>query len=246
MKENVPPFNCIIMSGNNATLFTICGTEIIQHLNIEVNLPNKHNRGGQSRLRFERQGEEARHNYITKVIEAILRTFSKDVPLVVGGSAYLKNRMADRLSEIAVAPKVIRIVDIQYDKRPGLYELLDICQDLILSIRVASERKWISEFMNSIAINDGLSVYGDKTVMSCLEGGLLRILMIHESVNVSDEIKDMCNKFGTELIILSNFLPESNQIKEGFGGIIGILRYPIYQVDDYSSLQDDISEEFVY
>lgn len=132
MREDVPliflceesswkPVGCIIMGGNSTTLYTVCGTDITQHLNIDVDLPSKHGRGGQSKLRFERLAEEARHNYISKVIELMLRVYSRDIPLIVGGPAYLKDKMAERIKEISTAPKVLRVVDIQYDKKQGLY-----------------------------------------------------------------------------------------------------------------------------
>ena len=61
MKESVDPIGCVIISGTNTTLYTVCGTEITQHHSIDVSLPNKQGRGGQSQKRFERLGNEARH-----------------------------------------------------------------------------------------------------------------------------------------------------------------------------------------
>lgn len=47
------------VSGNNKTILN----------KFEVDLPKKHNKGGQSSVRFARIRQEKRHNYLTKVAE---------------------------------------------------------------------------------------------------------------------------------------------------------------------------------
>lgn len=238
IREDVPSIGCVVMSGCNTTLYTVRGTEITQHINIDVDLPSKHGRGGQSMLRFERLAKEARHNYISKVIEIILRIYSPDLPLIVGGSASLKDKMVQRLSAISNAPKVLRITDIQYDKKRGLYELLNKCQDLPELLQVAEERKWISVFMNSIAINDRLTVYGEKSVMFCLLNGMIKTLILHVDM-MTDDIAIICANFNTKLVLITSILPEANQLKIGFGGKVGLLHFPTERMD----FSDEESEE---
>lgn len=214
------------MSGNNTTLYTVAGTEITNNLSIDVSLPSKHGRGGQSQLRFERLAEEARHNYISKVIEAIIRIYPSNLPLIVGGPASLKDKMVERLGEISTAPKVLRVMNIQYDKRQGLHELLRHCTDLVTSIQIQKERKWIGAFLESVAMSDNLCVYGQKNLDYCLANGAISTLIVHESV-MTETLQETCDKYGTELVTISDFLPEANQIRMGFGGIVGLLRYPV-------------------
>lgn len=210
MREDVPPIGCVVMSGNFTTLYNISGTDITQCFNIEINLPNKHGRGGQSQSRFERLAEEARHNYISKAIEAIIRIYDKELPLIMGGPAHLKkNKMVKRLSEITIAPKIIRVVDIQYDKKAGLYELLNKCSDVVTSIQIEKERKWITTFMTSLDSDDNLAVYGEKNITYCLNNGFLATFIVHEDVNI-DDLHEKCDKYGTELVIITSFLPEAN------------------------------------
>lgn len=231
-RENVPPVGCVIISGNNTTLYTVRGTEITQHLSIDVDLPNKQGRGGQSQLRFERLGKEARHNYISKVIESIIRIYENSLPLIVGGPASLKNKMVDRIRQINTAPKILRVVDIQYDKKTGLHELLNQCDDLVISLQVQKERTWITNFMTALDTNNGLAVYGNKNVIHALEGGFLATLILHEDNN-DGSLEEVCANYDTELVTITSFLPEANQIKHGFGGIVGLLRYPILLPNDY-------------
>lgn len=230
------------MSGSNTTCYTVCGTEITKHLNINVKLPNKHDCGGQSKLRFERLAEEARHNYITKVIENVMKIYPSDMPLVVGGPAFLKNKMVERLSDISTAPKVLKVVDIQYDGQQGFYELLNQCTDLVTSLQIDKERKYIAAFMNSIAISDGLAIYGEANITYCLTNGLIKTFIVHEDM-LTDDIVQLCEKFGTELQIITKFLPESNQIKMGFGGKVGLLRYAV-DLPEEDAEQDELEYEY--
>jgi peptide subunit release factor 1 (eRF1) len=233
------------MSGSNTTCYTVCGSEITKHLNISVKLPNKHDCGGQSKQRFERLAEEARHNYITKIIENIMKIYPSTIPLVVGGPALLKNKMVERLSDIASAPKVLKVIDIQYDGQAGFYELLNQCTDLVTSLQIDKERKYIATFMNSIAISDGLAIYGEVNINYCLTNGLIKVLIVHEDM-LTDEITQICEKFSTDLQIITKFLPESDQIKMGFGGKVGLLRYVVDlpEDDDDEQLQQELQYEY--
>lgn len=236
MQEDVPPIGCVIMSGNNTTFYTVCGTNIITHLNIAVSLPNKQGRGGQSQRRFERHVEEARYNYVSKVIETLIRIYDRQLPLIVGGSAMLKTIMVDRLTQISTAPKVVRVVDIQYDQRMGLAELLKQCSDIITSIQIETERTWIGKFMQSVIMDDGLAVYGVNSIRYCLENGLLQVLIVHTEMDPS--IETLAHTYQTECIVITDFLPEAKQIKMGFGGQVGLLRYQVV-LPDFDEIEED-------
>jgi len=80
--------------------------------------------------------------------------------------------------------------------------------------------------MNSVDIGDNLAIYGEKAVNYCLMNGLIETLIVHEDIlfvaakfglSETDDIESLCIKFSTELIIITGFLPEANQIKIGFG-----------------------------
>jgi peptide chain release factor subunit 1 len=223
-KEDLPPIGCIVMSGESASLYTLCGTEVKKHAIIDVSLPSKHGRGGQSKLRFERLAEEARHNYIMKVYELILRTY-QNVPLIIGGPAYLKDRLSEKLSALDRI-KILKVVDIQYDKKQGLHELLSKCADIISSIQLEKEKEYVQSFLNLVHQHPDLIAYGDKNVQYCLENGLIKQLLVHIYVGDDDSLQTECDKYGTELVIISDLLPEANQLYKAFGGKVAILRYP--------------------
>ena len=62
-------FGFIVMDGSGTLFGTLGGnTRHVIH-KFSVDLPKKHSRGGQSALRFSRQRDEKRHNYVRKVAE---------------------------------------------------------------------------------------------------------------------------------------------------------------------------------
>jgi peptide chain release factor subunit 1 len=70
--ESDSSFGFIIMDGNGALFGTLTGnTREILH-KVQVDLPKKHGRGGQSALRFARLREEKRHNYVRKVSRSLV------------------------------------------------------------------------------------------------------------------------------------------------------------------------------
>jgi peptide chain release factor subunit 1 len=94
--EDDEKFGFIVVDGNGALYATLQGNnrEILQK--IQVQLPKKHGRGGQSSVRFARLREEKRHNYLRKVAELCTFHFITDdkpnvVGLVLAGSASFKN-----------------------------------------------------------------------------------------------------------------------------------------------------------
>jgi peptide chain release factor subunit 1 len=229
MRDDIQKIGCIVMSGENTTLYTVAGTEIITHASIDVNLPNKHGRGGQSKSRFERLADEARHNYISKVIETVLKVYTPNDSLIVGGSAELKDKMSERLKETAMSPKILKVSNIQHDKREGLYELLQQSNEVINSVGFEQERLVINEFMKSLDTN--LGVYGENSVNYCLHLGLIKILVVYKPL-ASEQLHDICNNYGTELITIADYLPESIEFRKGFGEIVGILRYSVEIPDE--------------
>lgn len=62
-----PPFGFIVVDGSGALYATLQGNakDILNKFTVE--LPKKHNKGGQSSVRFARLREEKRHNYLRKV-----------------------------------------------------------------------------------------------------------------------------------------------------------------------------------
>lgn len=230
LEEDCSPISYIILTGSGYTLYTVIGTEIIKNCHEAVDLPRKHNKGGQSQRRFERLGESARHNYLTKVTEAIIRTYrgANMAPLVIAGSGSMKNKLAERLPKDFT---ITRLVDIQYDGDQGLREALTACSDLTDSLQVKADRENLDRLFTALSTgNDEKVAYGQADTMYALQGGYLEKLLIHEEAVDDDELDrltDMCKDNSTDIAFVSNFTPASKQFLNGFAGLAGFLRYPV-------------------
>ena len=96
--EGQEPYGFIVMDGNGTLFGLIQGSsrEILHKFTVD--LPNKHGRGGQSALRFERLRREKFHNYRRKVAELAARFFITDhrpnvKGLVIAGAADCKDEL---------------------------------------------------------------------------------------------------------------------------------------------------------
>jgi peptide chain release factor subunit 1 len=166
------------------------GNEQIIHKEYSVDLPNKHNKGGQSSRRFARLAEEPRHVYLTKIAE-MCKTFFLDnnkltvKHILLAGNGYFPDRLInneyldDRLRKIILPAKV----DIQYAGRPGLREALMKGKEIIGSVRYNDELKWTQEFFRHIAEDTGKYCYGLSYTIECLKTGAIEVLLIGENNN---------------------------------------------------------------
>lgn len=247
MKDDAPEIACIVIGGNSISLYTIQGTNSSHHCTEKVNLPKKHGRGGQSKLRFERLAEEARHRYIVKSAKLVTDRYPPGIKAIIGGPAGMKERLKTALSEANI--DVIKTVDIQYEERAGLYEILSQSTDIFNDLKISKEREIMTKFFDEV-IRGTLAIYGKKQVTDLLNSGLLKQLIIHEetALEIDDEemenIIKLCEKYHTEILTVSSLLPEAEQLRSGFGGVVGILQYAL-NFDDTGGKEDD-DEEYVW
>lgn len=220
--ESDVQLGCIIISGKNTSIYLSSGRTVKLLKSFDVNLPNKHNHGGQSSVRFERLTDEARHNYITKVYENVKQTV-KNIPIIIGGIGDLKNKLSEKL---VACYQILKVVDLQYDKKSGLNELFSKCSELISSLKIQAEVDSARLFLDFVISDHEMIVYGHEKVKYALESGLMEKVLVHASLESEIEtIKKLSDMYHTEMLILPEFIEEGQQILKGFGGIVGFLRY---------------------
>lgn len=130
--EDDERFGFIIVDGNGILLATLQGEnkEVLQRM--QVQLPKKHGRGGQSAQRFGRIREEKRHAYVVKCCEMIQQCFiSENKPnikgLVLAGSAQLKQDLLDcDKFEMRLRPIVLGTLDVSYGMDMGLNHAISL------------------------------------------------------------------------------------------------------------------------
>jgi len=243
-------YGFIIVDGESCLYATYCGNVKNILYKFTVELPPKHGRGGQSALRFARHRTEAQDNYIRKVSENANNLFiDKDTNLVnvegiiFGGSADFKERISTSdILDPRIKKVILGVYDIQYGGQNGLDQAITLASDVLSNVKFVQERKIVTEFLDEIALNTSKYIFGKIQTMKALNDGLIKKLIVDENYNDDDldiilESSVIKNKT-TELHIISNNTTEGTQFCHGFGGLGGILHYPI-EIDYENDIDND-------
>ena len=157
---------------------------------LNVSLPKKHGRGGQSALRFARLRLEARHNYITKVNELCTKYFIDDntnktnvIGLLIAGSGDLKTHL-HKVLDPRIKTVVLDLVDVAYGMNQGLQSCLEISSNLMKDVSLVKQKKMMSKFFEEIGLDSGKICYGVNDTLEALKSGAVQQLIIWEDLAI--------------------------------------------------------------
>jgi len=254
-------FGFIIVDGNGALYAKISGNAKETIAKFHVELPKKHGRGGQSSVRFGRLREEARHNYVRKVCEHASNVFiTNNQPNVTGivlaGSAEFKDVISQSdLMDGRLKKAIISVVDIAYGGEKGLSQAVEMAQGSLSDLKIVREKRVIGKFFEEISLDTGKCVYGIRDTLALLESGsgAVETLIVYEDLEVTHSPSDSPliewlienrNRFGCTIELVSDRSEAGNQFVKGFGGVAGLLRYPIvaHNEEEYESEESDVFE----
>jgi peptide chain release factor subunit 1 len=188
--ESDAKFGFIVMDGNGALFGTLSGNtrEVIHRLNVD--LPKKHGRGGQSALRFARLRLEKRHNYLRKVAELATQFFiTNDKPnvngLVLAGLADFKNDLNQSdLFDPRLKDIVIQVVDVSYGGDNGFNQAIELASEELTNVKFIQEKKLLTNFMEQLAKDTGKYSIGVKETLHALELGAVETLIVWENLDI--------------------------------------------------------------
>lgn len=175
----------VIISGEGA-LFAILEDDEVRVLSeFQVDLPKKHGRGGQSKLRFERLAQEARDNFIKKAAEVANRMYISQnrvsiQKLLLAGNHSHKRFLSQssildyRLKNILIGGRdTPTLIDTAYGFRRGLQEVMNTMKELIRGTKLEVERDEISSFYEAISMDKKDLCYGLKHTLYAMDEKLL-------------------------------------------------------------------------
>jgi peptide chain release factor subunit 1 len=220
--EDSDTFGFIIMDGNGTLYGTLSGSTKSVIKTIEVELPKKHGRGGQSSVRFSRLREEKRHNYVRKVAELATDIFiTDDRPnvkgLILAGSAEFKEVLSESdLFDPRLKKTIIGLVDISYGFINGFHQAIQLSEGLLKDTKYIHEKKVLSAFFNELAIDSGKYCHSASDTMKALEAGAVETLIVWSELPIfrfvlrdSSIVYGLdCNEF-VEKVELVEFLAEN-------------------------------------
>jgi peptide chain release factor subunit 1 len=181
-------FGFIIIDGKETIYATLNGNEKRILSTFSVILPKKHNKGGQSSVRFARLRDEAIHNYITKVCERANQHFiEKDKLTVKGiilaGSADLKHQIEKHNKlDFRINSAILAKVDVAYGGLNGLNQAISESTGILNDVKIKEEQELLREFYDHIAKDTNQIMFGVNTIMSNLEGGVIEKLIMFQDL----------------------------------------------------------------
>lgn len=189
MLETSEKYGFIIVDGNGALFAVVQGSYQEELLRYGVSLPKKHNKGGQSALRFARLRTEARHNYLTKVAELAVKLFIDDQTskpkvsgLILAGSAEFKDQLNDsKILDARLHALVIGVVDVAYGFKAGFQQAIELSSETLKGVSIIKQKKILQKFFNEIAQDTGKMCFGVNEVMQALEAGAAETLLIWDN-----------------------------------------------------------------
>lgn len=179
-------FGFVIIDGNSCYIATLSGNDKTCLFELCVDLPKKHNKGGQSSARFGRIRMEKRDNYITKATELVKKYFvPEEMPtvsgLILGGSAEFKFQLE---KELDPRLKVLKIVDTSYGSKNGFNQAVEMSKECLGSLKLIREQEVIQEFFDHVSKNTGFICYGLSNTTKALDEGLVKKLIIWDESKI--------------------------------------------------------------
>ena len=190
LSSNEKTYGFIVVDGKGALFAKLQGNAKEVLASFDVDLPNKHARGGQSSNRFANIRSEKRHNYIRKVAEAALSCFltGNDCSydgLILAGSADLKTELGESdLFDQRLKSKILKYVDVAYGGQAGLNQAIELASECLLGLKYLNEKNVISDFFKEIAKDSGLYCFGLNETLKYLEIGCVATLIVWENLDV--------------------------------------------------------------
>ena len=199
----------IIIDGKGVLLGLLIGNrkEILYKLNVD--LPKKHGRGGQSAVRFARLRVEKRNNFLKKVSEISIQYFIPDgnnviiSGLIIAGSADFKNNLG--LSDFfdnRLQSKILSFVDIAYGGEAGFNQAIELSSCLLKDLKFIKEKKLLQSYFDEISRDSGKFVFGIDETIEALDASIIEKLIIWENFSLW-RLTVLNNKTKEEFVVYS-------------------------------------------
>jgi len=196
-EEDAPIIGVIVLVGEECLFASIQGSTHTVHYELKVNLPKKHGRGGQSKLRFERLAEEARHNYLKKIGEYTTQYYinnnSPNVKnILVAGNGYLVDRLNNYMDKKLLPLVFANRVDVSYGGKRGLEEAIIKGSSILGCAKYIDEINIVTKLFTLMQQDKPCYCYGLDATIECLFANAVETLLL--STDVAFTIEMIKNK----------------------------------------------------
>lgn len=188
--ESDEKYGFVIMDGSGTVFGTLVGnTRTIIH-KVQVDLPKKHGRGGQSAVRFARLRVEKRQNYVRKIAELCAQLFITNDKvnvsgLILAGLADFKVDLSESgVLDQRIKVKIIKLVDVSYGGEAGFNQAIELSADALVDCKFIHEKHLLMKYFAEIAQDTGKYCYGIKDTLDALDGGAVETLIVWENLDM--------------------------------------------------------------
>ena len=202
MLEVKETIGLLTIDGKEATLATLRGKHVEIIHTMTSGVWGKHARGGQSAKRFERIREVAMHEYMKRVSEAMVESFS-NIPdlkmIIVGGPGPMKDEfLKSGVLRDDIRRKVAAVLDTGYTDEYGIKELVDRSGEVLAGREIMKEKSLMRRFMQELVSGKGLAIHGEEKIRHSLQLGAVELVLISDEFRKS-RMQVRCQACGHEL-----------------------------------------------
>lgn len=199
----------VVVDLSEATLGTLQGKTINHIMTISSLVPNKHSKGGQSSVRFERLRNDAINEFFKKVGDKITEVFLNiDLKgLIIAGPGCTKEDFVgqDKYIHHELKKKIIGIVNCGYTGEYGLKEAVNESSDIIKDSKYSIEKQLLDDFWTHLNKDTKMVEYGETKVLEKLKIGAVDTLLLTESMDIRDACyySSLAEEFGGKSVLIS-------------------------------------------
>jgi len=211
-------FGIVLVEGEESRVYTYSAPGNVKLLGTITQCAQKRqNNGGQSQARIGRLRVEKNNAFYKKIVEKMNEVYLRENfyqkirSIVIAGPAESKDYVAkNSCFDYRLSPLIKPTITCGSITDRTVYEIGAYCTT---EYSDSEHSEIVKEWLNHIELDDGLAVYGEKEVLEFLSIGCIKTLI------VSPELFN--NLVNNETIVTDH-----PTIKD-YGGIVGILWYPI-------------------
>ncbi len=154
-----------------------------------------------SQARYDRIRAGLLNDFLKEVAEIATQAFKDNKSLlgiIIGGPGPVKDDFnKDGYLHYELQKKVVGVVDISYTNEPGLHELVNRAQKILVDASVTKEIELMKKFFTELQKDSGLAIYGWEKVKAALQSGMLQRMLVSEDFDwVRAKLK--CGSCGNE------------------------------------------------
>ena len=181
-------YGILLVDASNATIATLMGKrlEIVREMHSGVS--GKTRAGGQSARRYERLRDMQLNEYFTRVAghaNEIFLPIDTLKGIILGGPGPTKYdfQKGDYLN-YQLKNKILEVIDTAYVEEQGVKEVVEKAPEIMRKVRYIEEKQVMQKFLYEVGHDTGLITYGEGEVRRALQSGMVRSLLISESLDM--------------------------------------------------------------